>query len=441
MGEAPKLSLVAMSLAQPGKNPAFRLNDGYSAAKSAVANTYQEILNNWSPTGTNVYMAGFFFRDPLRWAMIADSNPLTLDSEYTALWGTDNTFAPAVPPGTEMQVQPDYWFNNAGYATNEWQPHGPKLYSGQWGSDVFTWFDANVNLQFVNSAQEMPEGTAGANIFFWTGQTKRLYVTLYFTSAGVWAANAVFNYKVLDPGYYVIELFNRDVTSAAAVNTAPLSVGINLNGYNLCNLVWRQLTLPDYDANSSSTTSIRMQSKGVTLRNTTAYEYENGRACIKQMNKGDDPLHYVNDGFPLSQLFNEVSALQDAQTVTFKKSLYFYLKPHEWSDFQYQYSTATNVPYGNAFPYNNSGYFTMKPQNDWLLVVAQVSAATNGISTATTSQLRIEDGVQFLTNNTWQATDVAVVSQRMIEEACFELQRVPQIYAGEVDGLLIGVNG
>jgi hypothetical protein len=424
------LSPVARSLVLPEQQPAFHISDGFAARKTAVANPFSEYAITPQPLGGNgnAYFAGFFFRDPLRAAMIVDPNPSSANCRYdfvftTSVTGTSEV-APAVPPGQTVWIQPNYLLHNPYVST--YAPHGSILYCGENGSDVFVWIDFNVYLNIQTGSVTTANNQVTLSLWSWNGRQKIKYGD-YNVDCHV---NQLQRFQVLDPGYYAISV--SGVGSGGSDSTAAVQFSnVFLDGYNACYQIWAHKPLPGFDDNYVATKEIRIQSIGVTWRNTTAFEYLNGQATIVQMSKGDDPQYYVNDGFPLNILYTTLSGLKNAQTTSFKKSLYTYIKPLCSDDFKYLRPSVTDVAFGSSFETGQVGYFSLRPAASWVALVAQVLYPSGGGVGSTATQFRHTCGIEYETTNNWRATKEPDVDESALSDACKELATLPQIFDDE----------
>ena len=420
------LNEVVGSFVLPSRFSALRVSTGFGAAQTAVANPYKEYPITPQNLGQNSYLAGFFFRDALRASMIVDPNVNALDAKYDLV--TNDVLDAYFAPGVTRAIVPAYWQRDATYST--YAPHDDFLYCGENGCCVGTWVDFGCALNINTGASTIAaNGDVSVNTYYWDGRNFHLYSNTSFTSA---APGTLLQVPIADPGYYKWEVVVKGSANSFTYGA------VYLNGYNNCNEIWGHHALQGLEDNYQDTQALQVQVVGVTCRNTTSNQYMNGQASVVQLSKNKDPLEFVNNGNPLSQLYSQLTGLKGSAVQTFKTSFYTYLKTLEPKDLDFLYPFSTNTAYGQSIPTGTVGYFQLRPRAGWLAVAAQFSSGTSTVA-ATSTQFRVEWGLQFETTNTWLATGSEEVSAAQLDQALRVVARLPQLVEGSAADLKLSV--
>lgn len=413
---------IANSMMLPGRFPQPRLSSGFAIKKTAAANPYIEIPNQYQVLGNGAFAAGMFFRDALRNYIVAVPNNVTpQNSRYDYVFLPDSLNEPnAIVSGQTLQLVPQYLAHSSLFPN--FAPHGTYMYAGQAGGRIGVWFDSNTKLTTQVDTTTLNDELSIA-IYQWDGRKWKLYYTTPLAAITLNTDTDVF--VAYDCGYY-----SFDFTYVSTAGSQIVITQASITNYIASELIWGHHSMPGVDDNFDDTKALRVPSFGVTMRNSTAAEFLNGQATVCMMSKGDDPLKYFNDAFPLDSLYQQVASLKDSQVLPFKNSFYTYLRPNEISDLEYIDLGAKDVQFGESFPTDSYGYFSLKPEAGWLILVVQTVAQTVSIA-GTTSQFRLEYGIQFDTTNTWLATRKPEVDTEPLNAACRLLATQPLLFQGE----------
>lgn len=412
---------VANSLMLPGRFSQPRISSGFAIKKTAAANPFIEVPNQYQLLGNGAFTAGMFFRDALRNYIISVPNNVSpQNSRYDYVFiPSDLGLLNVILSGQTLQLKPQYLALNGSFT---FAPHGKYMYAGQFGDRVAVWFDSNTKLTIQLDTTTLADEVL-VTAYAWDGRKMQEYssvsqgaITLN-TDTDVFTAN--------DCGYY-----SFDITYTSTAGASITVTQASITNYVASELIFGHHPMPGVDDNFDDTKSLRVPAYGITMRNSTAAEYLNGQATACMMSKGDDPLKYFNDAFPLDAMYQQIASLKDAQTLSFKNSFYTYLRPNEITDLDYIDLGAKDVQFGEAFPTDSYAYFSLKPEAGWLIVVVQTVAQTVSVA-GTSSQFRLEYGIQFDTTNTWFMTRVPDTDPDQVVSACKLLARQPLVLQGE----------
>lgn len=405
---------IVKSMLLPEEYGAIRMKDAFTNVKTAVANPFDEIPNNWTtPDSSGVsWMAGLLFRGTLLNAMILDANPNS--STYTYLWSlSDGTTTISIPANSQRKFAPIY-----ASASTSYRPHGDTLWNQfDQNGDPYFWCDASVETgpayKGTISITKTGAWTGSATLYKYDGSQGQEVAVKDITSGDPLTVT----FSLADPsdvpgggpGLYRVELMN----DSAVTGTFTVSYS-NAGGHT----VWQQLVLPGYENNVNNVSNIRIIGAAVKWRNTTSDQYVNGRVAAVQFGKGQSVQEVISGG--PSGMFQFISGVREGVTRDFKRGFYGFLKPAEDNDLAYNRPLTANT----SLVW--SGGEPAAKRSGFLAFVAQVVSG-NG-APATNTQMRRSVAVEYQTNNLWAEVRNPSSDRRVWEQACATIAMIPQFH-------------
>lgn len=420
----PSALSIAKSIVLPGPADPVRVNEGFNATKTSAANPFIDLALPFAVTGSTSFATMMLFRDPMRNLVFWDPNASDSDANYVTSFGDNNWDNPTIiTKGSRAPFAPTRW--DVDTSVLSYKPHGDVLYCACEGDKQFFWLNAENSVTFtLNDVGAILVNTTYCNVYYWDGDNAN----------NIWkggilipatAASGSFTLTSSDIGntnsygglYAAFEFYTLDTATAQVQIVSATISNFTDSG------VWCHRSLPDFDNNVSQTKSLRIVGIGGTVRNTTAQQYLNGQAYIKMMPRGTDPQDIL--GFPASvSTSSSISSQQNSVVQSFKQSFYTFLPPLQVEDLDFNITdTSATLTVTTA-----TKSYRLKAKRSWMLVQVIVAAPDVGVP-GTNAQLRLEESIEFCSNNNWLAVRNADSSEKDVDAACRAVAKLPFVFS------------
>lgn len=410
------LETIANSIAAPGEGPVYRWASAFSTKPTAVAKPFEitspsfgYTIGSYPQVGPSESV-GFQFRDPLRTLVVYDQNPAGFAKQYNLYI---NGGAGAVPALTSTLLIDPYmrrYFPTA-YAlgSGSYQPHGSILYCGaiEGNNGRYVWCDDGDVLTLGYNVDTTTNLIVGVDYYGPRGynaakQESAVLAAVSHTRATVVIKSAAAG----SAGYYAPYIANTGVLVGNLVTVDAVITGTGST--------MMHRPLPNLYQNMLAVSGTRILGESLMWTNTAPMLNLGGQATMFQSSLGAQWQDYISS----SNTFANFSKVQDSKTFNASQGIYGFMKPVQPSDFdlkQYLNFDSSGVLTDSFFPLDAESSFLA------LCVSIPSSTGNAGYYTARYS-------IEYLTEDTWRATEFATIDAQTWTSSLDMLKRVEQFH-------------